>query len=106
VLKLLKTTLAATPLLPPRLILPPHPIVHLLRLLLHPLHPALRQVVILLLQLLLLLFRHVELQRQSDHLVLNVLHKLALALELIIPVFAAPLQVDPYFLELCDALSL
>jgi hypothetical protein len=88
---LIKTTSTATPLPPPSLILPSHAIIHPLRFLLHPLHPSLGEVIVFLLQLLLLLFRHVELQSQSDHLVLYVLHKLALALQLIDPVLAAPL---------------
>jgi hypothetical protein len=99
-LKLPKMTSTTTAFPPPGLIFPTHAIVHTLCFLFHLLYPSLRQVVVFLLQLLLLLLRHVELERQSHHFILYILDKLALTPQLIDPVLASPLKIHPDFLKL------
>jgi hypothetical protein len=90
----------------PPLLLPPHLLVHSPRLLLHLAHPPPRQVLILLPQPLALLLRHIELQIERHHFVLDLLDKPALALELLLLVLAAPLEMRSVLLQLGDALFL
>ena len=85
---------------------PSHLRIHPTSLLLHLTNPPSRQLLILLLQPLLLLLRHIQLQIQRDHLVLHLLYKPTLALQLLCPVLASPLKLRSVLLELGNALLL